>query len=90
MLLANKEIGGYYHLKISPEESNEIKNHLQYLTDLLVTAPFIDHNYIPEFSVNHDDTSLIGVQVSVREKTHLTELIDLIKVRGYACKILKK
>lgn len=90
MLLANKEIGGYYHLKISPKEPDENRNHLEYLKDLLVTAPFIDRNYIPEFSVNQEDASLIGVQVSVREKTHLTELIDLIKVRGYACKILKK
>jgi len=92
MLLADKEIGGFYHLRIKPEENNENKNHLQYLFDLLVTTPFIDHSLKPEFIENEDKekADVISMQVSVREKTHLSELTNLIKERGYLCKILKK
>ncbi len=92
MLLADKEIGGFYHLRIKPEENNENKNHLQYLFDLLVTTPFIDHSFKPEFIETEDKekTDAISMQVSVREKTHLAELTNLIKERGYLCKILKK
>jgi len=92
MLLADKEIGGFYHLRIKPEENNENKNHLQYLFDLLVTTPFIDHSFKPEFieTEDKDKTDGISMQVSVREKTHLSELTNLIKERGYLCKILKK
>ena len=94
MLLADKEIGGFYHLRITPEENNETKNHLQYLFDLLVTTPFIDHSFKPEFieteDKDKDKADAISMQVSVREKTHLSELTNLIKERGYLCKILKK
>ncbi|MGK0363249.1 MAG: hypothetical protein ACI85O_000293 [Saprospiraceae bacterium] len=90
MLLADKEIGGFYHLRITPEENNKTKNHLQYLFDLLVTTPFIDHSFKPEFIETEDKADVISMQVSVREKTHLSELTNLIKERGYLCKILKK
>ena len=92
MLLADKEIGGFYHLRIKPEENNENKNHLQYLFDLLVTTPFIDHSFKPEFieTEDKDKADTISMQVSVREKTHLAELTNLIRERGYLCKILKK
>ncbi len=90
MLLADKEIGGFYHLRITPEDNNEIRNHLKYLFDLLVTTPFIDHSFKPEFIETDDKSDVISMQVSVREKTHLSELTNLIKERGYLCKILKK
>lgn len=92
MLLADKEIGGFYHLRITPEESNQTNNHLQYLFDLLVTTPFIDRSFKPEFleTEDKDKAEVISMQVSVREKTHLSELTNLIKERGYLCKILKK
>ena len=89
-LLADKEIGGFYSLRITPEENNETKNHLQYLFDLLVTTPFIDHSFKPEFIETEDKADVISLQVSVREKTQLSELTNLIKERGYLCKILKK
>jgi len=92
MLLPDKEIGGFYHLRITPEDSNQTKNHLQYLFDLLVTTPFIDRSFKPEFieTEEKDKADVISMQGSVREKTHLSELTNLINERGYLCKILKK
>lgn len=88
MLLADEEIGGFYKLRIEPKtEEEKSVNHLHKLQNLLISAPYLDRNYRPEIT---QDGNLIEAQISVREKTHLTELSALIDERGYSCKVLKK
>ncbi len=90
MLLADEEIGGFYRLRITPEPENKVKNHKQFVRDLLISAPYPDRNYPPEFSQSEGVDSALNVQVTVREKNHLEDLLTLIRERGYGCKVLKK
>lgn len=90
MLLADDSIGGFYRLRITPKPENEIKNHLQYLRDLMVSAPYPDRNRRPDFALPEEGRDAIVMQISVMEKAHLAELRGLIEERGYQCRVLKK
>lgn len=90
LLLSGKEIGGFYNLKISPENIENGNNHLQRLIDLLATAPYLDTSHKTELLTNRDQDNQWNAKVLVKEESHLFDLIDLLREWGYVCKISKK
>ncbi|MEM1120897.1 MAG: hypothetical protein AAGJ18_10650 [Bacteroidota bacterium] len=89
-LVSGDEIGGYYHLELSPQETLEnIKNHRLHLLDLFVMAPYVDWHHRPELFVDDDAPDTVDARILIREESHLHELIALIKEWGYHCKIRK-
>ena len=89
LLISAEEIGGFYHLLISPEAGSEKPGTATQLMDLLVTAPYLDWSQKPEL-VPSDDNNQFNARIWVKEESHLHDLITLIKEWGFSCKILKK
>ncbi|MEM6316228.1 MAG: hypothetical protein AAF960_01080 [Bacteroidota bacterium] len=90
-LVSGEEIGGYYHLELSPSDAlKAIKNHRLHLLDLFVMAPFVDWHHRPELFQDDDMPNTVDARVSIREESHLHELIALIKEWGYQCKVSDK
>jgi len=89
-LVSGDEIGGYYHLELSPQATLEgIKNHRLHLLDLFVMAPYVDWHHKPELFEDDDVPNTVDARILLREESHLHELIALIREWGYQCKIQK-
>ena len=89
-LLSGEEIGGFYHLELSPGETAKgIKNHRLHLLDLFATAPYVDWHHKPDLFQDDDDPNTVDARVLIKEESHLHELIALIKEWGYQGKMIK-
>lgn len=77
------EIGGYFSLKISWEESLNVSDPVMHFQDLLSTAPYLDRNYKPEISAHLTREDELQAKVLLHEENHLYELLSLIKEWGY-------
>ena len=84
-LMAGEEIGGFYHLHISPKDEESKVRHLQFLQNSFVTVPYLDWNHKPELTTLDDQANKLQARVLVREESHLYDLITLIKEWGYYC-----
>lgn len=89
-LLSVSKLGGYYKLRISPEESNNKINYQNQLTDLLATAPYLDRNYKTEVFPSGGNSNQFNAKVSVRQEQHLYDLMSLIREWGFSCEVNKK
>ena len=90
MILSGEEIGGYYQLKIMPNEVNDRINYKIKLIDLFASVPYLDRKHTPEILVSNDVPNQINAKIMVKEERHLYELISLIKEWGFECEISKK
>ena len=88
LLSAGEEIGGFYHLKIRPEENNSHQNHMLYLMDRLAAAPYLDRRHKPQIIHSKKESEEMSVRIIVKEKEHLRDLIHLINEWGYLCEIV--
>lgn len=84
-LLSGDEIGGFYHLKITPKDPEAKTRHLQHLQQLLVTAPYLDWSHKPELTALEEEEQKLEARVLVREENHLHDLMALIREWGYQC-----
>lgn len=89
-LLSGEEIGGFYHLKITPVNPEISQNYRQQIIDRLVTAPYLDRNHKLESSFYNQEEKELDLKVLIREEHHLHDLMALISEWGYICKISKK
>ena len=87
-ILAGEDIGGFYQLKITPQEEDTKTNHLNRILDLLITAPYLDWHHKPEVLPCDENLSDLEARVLVREEIHIHELVAMIKEWGYDCKII--
>ena len=89
-LVSGEEIGGFYHLELSPKDTlNNVSSHRVHLLDLFVMAPYVDWHHKPELFEDDDVPNTVDARILLREESHLHELIALIKEWGYQCKIQK-
>ncbi len=87
-LVSGEEIGGFYHLELTPKESlNNVSSHRRHLLDLFATAPYVDWHHKPEIFQDDVQENQIEAKVLIKEESHLHELIALIKEWGYNCKL---
>lgn len=85
MVLTGQDIGGFYHLKIKPQEPNEKLNYSLQLMDLFASSPYLDWNFKP--TLKKGDDFNLHAKIMVREDNHLQDLIRLIEEHGFACKL---
>lgn len=86
-IIAGDEIGGFYHLRISPKEMDSKVRHLQILQNLFVTTPYLDWSHKPELTSLDDKDQKLEARVLVREENHLYDLMALIREWGYECSL---
>lgn len=89
MILSGDEVGGFYQLKITPKKIEEKIDYKTRLTDLLISAPYVDVNHKPEIFPSLDVPHQLNTKIVVKEERHLYELITLIKEWGFDCKLSK-
>lgn len=89
MLMSGDEIGGFYQLKINPNNPEEKVDYSTRLRDLLATTPYLDWNHKPEFLPASKDNEM-NARILVKEESHLHDLINLIEEWGYSVKIVNK
>lgn len=88
-LVSGEKIGGFYHLELSPKETNtNIYNHRLHLLDLFATAPYVDWHHKPELFQDESVENQLDAKVLIKEESHLHELIALIREWGYNCKLV--
>lgn len=87
-MIAGEEIGGFYYLRISPNDEQKARNHATQVMDLLASAPYIDRSHKPELIANKNKNCL-EVRVLLKEETHLYELLSLVEEWGYDSAILE-
>ncbi len=88
LLRSGEEIGGYHKLKIAPKEKETLSR--DKIMDLLSAAPYLDWHYRPELSFPKKIEGHINARVSVKEKSHLLDLLALIEEWGYEAEVIEK
>ncbi len=84
-LVSGDEIGGLFHLKLSPAESAAGQSHLVKLMDRLSMTPYIDWNHKPELQlIEKSDGPYLDARLLLKDDSHLQDLIALLKEWGYA------
>ncbi len=86
-LTSGKQMGGFHQLLVSKTEgTNNINHEQKTLMDLLVMTPYVDWNYKTEITpVKNKENNTFKINVPVKSKSHLYDLITLINESGYAC-----
>jgi hypothetical protein len=84
-VISGEEIGGFYHLKISPKDPDTKVRHLQNLQHHFITTPYLDGSHKPELTALDDQEQKLEARVLVREESHLHDLMALIREWGYDC-----
>lgn len=86
----SEDIGGFFHLKISPVEDGKSDMDSSQFMDRLITAPYLDLNYKPELVMNQIDSHQkdLEINVLVKDEMHIHELISLMREWGYRSQIL--
>ncbi len=88
-LVSGDKIGGFYHLVLSPKETNtSVHNHRLHLLDLFATAPYVDWHHKPELFQDEAVENQLDARILIKEESHLHELIALIREWGYHCKLV--
>lgn len=90
VLLAGETVGGFYNMKITPDEPEEKKNYAHELKDFLAIAPYLNQQHFPKIQTSLDTPNQFNVRLMVHEENHLNDFISLMKERGYSCRISKK
>jgi hypothetical protein len=83
-----EEIGGYFNLKISWQESLEAADPILHFQDLLASAPYIDRKFKPEINTHISGDKNFQIKVLFQEENHLYELLSLIREWGYDSQII--
>jgi len=85
-------MGGFHQLLVSKAESNNNVNHEQKnLMDLLVMTPYVDWNYKTEIiHLKGTENNTFKINVPVKSKSHLYDLMTFINESGYACEHIVK
>ena len=87
-LVSGEEIGGFYHLELTPKEGlQNVSSHRIHLLDLFATAPYVDWHHKPEIFKDNNQENQLEARVMIKEESHLHELMALIKEWGYNCKL---
>ena len=79
-VISGQEIRSFHQLLIVPKADTEVKDHEEYLFNLLLAAPYLDINYQPELSTTDKG---IDVRVLLKEEQHISHLMSLIDEWGY-------
>lgn len=84
-LVSAEEIGGFYVFEMKPTPKTNKGNHLEWLTDALFAAPYIDPKRLPELAYINESQQQIEAKILLRENNNLSELVQLVKEWGYDC-----
>ena len=87
-LLTGVEVGGFYELKIQPNDLEVKIDYLTILRDLFTTTPYLDMSHKPQLEKVDDESKTILARVEVKEESHLQDLVTLIKERNFSCKVI--
>lgn len=88
-LLTGDEVGGFFNLIITSKDTETKVNHVDHLMDIFVSTPYINRNQKPVLVASQKNPNKIEARVSLKEESHLQELMALINEWGYASKLLK-
>ena len=88
-LLAGDEVGGFFNLVLIANEKEEKANHIPHLMDMFVSTPYINRNQKPVLVASQKNPNKIEARVSLKEESHLQELMALINEWGYSAKLIK-
>ncbi len=86
-LASSKQMGGFHQLVVRKTEGeNSIIHEQKNLMDLLVMTPYVDWNYKTEITpLKNTENNTFKINVHVKSKSHLYDLIILINESGYTC-----
>jgi hypothetical protein len=84
-LVSAEEVGGFYVFEMKPKVKTKNSNHLEWLTDALFAAPYIDPKRLPELAYTDETEQQIEAKILLRENNNLNELVQLVKEWGYDC-----
>ncbi|MEM9918166.1 MAG: mechanosensitive ion channel domain-containing protein [Bacteroidota bacterium] len=84
-LLSADQFGGFYRLRIQSSSSEDKTDPKIRLMDLLATTPYLDWNHRPELRGLPGQEETFSVKVLVKEESHLSDLIYLIREWGFDC-----
>ena len=82
-LISGEEIGGFFTLKISPKDAEMQQLQAAEVMDHLLTVPYLDTQHKPEILPQEAENAPLVVRVTVREESHLHDLMSLIREWGY-------
>lgn len=83
MISSGEYAGAYCHLNIHPKEGESLETTSTKLYDLLVSSPYVDDRYKPEFRLSRNMNAL-ELRVLLRHERHEIELINLIREWGFS------
>ena len=88
-ILAGEQVGGFFNLVLTVNEEESKINHVSHLMDMFVTTPYINRNQKPVLVASQKNPNKIEARVSLKEESHLQELMALINEWGYSAKLVK-
>lgn len=89
VLASGDKIGGYYHLRIEPNEEAANINYITQLSDILISSPYVDGDHKPEISRSIESDHAIHAKILVKEEGHVHDLIAVLEENGYRSVITK-
>ena len=87
--MAGEQVGGFFNLVLTVNEEESKINHVSHLMDMFVTTPYINRNQKPVLVASQKNPNKIEARVSLKEESHLQELMALINEWGYSAKLVK-
>lgn len=87
-LLSGEEVSAVYQLSVCKEEEPQSARFATQLMDLLSTTPYLDWNHKPEWLPAGTDSSSLRLRVVLKKKSHLHDLVLLLKEWGFSCTII--
>lgn len=87
-LLSGEDVSTVYHLSVRSDDDTPPDKAAGHLMDLLATAPYLDWNHKPEYLPAGTDSSVLQVRVVLKKKSHLYDLVQLLKEWGFSCTII--
>lgn len=89
VMTSGEKIGGYYHLTITHEETEETTPSMSDVSHLLISSPYVDGDHKPKIARSLTNPNEIIVKLLVKEESHLHDLISLLSENGYKSVITK-
>ena len=87
VLSSGDKIAGLYHLNVSSLEDSKITHHR--LTEVLMSSPYVDEDYKPIIHRSPSDNNILDVTLSVKEESHIFELLTMLEENDFAVEMTK-
>lgn len=87
ILSSGDRVGGLYQLNIRcPNEAQHDRNRLM---DILISSPFLDIDYRPVVQQSVQDDKILKAKLSVKEESHIFDLINMLRENDFIAEISK-